>query len=108
MAIKSKHRRQISCVAMLMAFVTIIAFCFGKCSCRKDKPYNASTNAKVSSAQADTLESFAKMHNLKISDYPDNLISLLDKNPETKDFVFNYPLKKDKSSKIDLSVCLNK
>lgn len=35
--------------------------------------------------------------------WPDELIELLEKNPETKDFVLNYPLKKDKDFEIDLS-----
>ena len=31
----------------------------------------------------------------------------MDKNPETKDFVLNYPLKKDASPEIDLSECID-
>lgn len=35
--------------------------------------------------------------------YPESLIALLERNPETKDFVMNYPENKDKEFEIDLS-----
>lgn len=35
--------------------------------------------------------------------YPESLIALLERNPETKDFVMNYPENKDKDFEIDLS-----
>lgn len=41
------------------------------------------------------ISSFAKNNGISIRDYPDELLALLEKNPETKEFVLNYPLKKD-------------
>lgn len=38
---------------------------------------------------------FAKSHNIRMKEYPDELKAMLEKNPETEDFVLNYPLKKD-------------
>lgn len=49
------------------------------------------------------IEQFAKKQNLSLEDYPQDLIDLYERNPETKDFVCEYPLKKDKKYKIDLS-----
>lgn len=49
------------------------------------------------------IRNFAKENNLSISEWPDELIDLLDKNPEAKDFVLNYPLKKDTTMEVDLS-----
>lgn len=49
------------------------------------------------------IHNFAKENNLSISEWPDELIELLDKNPETKDFVLNYPLKKNVTMEVDLS-----
>ncbi len=49
------------------------------------------------------IRNFAKENNLSISEWPDELIELLDKNPETKDFVLNYPLKKNATMEVDLS-----
>lgn len=49
------------------------------------------------------IRNFAKENNLSISEWPDELIELLDRNPETKDFVLNYPLKKNITTEVDLS-----
>ena len=49
------------------------------------------------------IRNFAKENNLNITEWPDELIELLDRNPETKDFVLNYPLKKNATMEIDLS-----
>lgn len=54
------------------------------------------TTVQTTSSDDGTLKGFIRKHNLKLSDYPTKLLDLLDRNPETKDFVFNYPLKKDK------------
>lgn len=42
------------------------------------------------------MEQFAKKHNFSISEYPEELIELIQKNAETEEFVMNYPLKKNK------------
>ncbi len=49
------------------------------------------------------ITTFAAAHNLSINAWPRELIKMLDGNPDTKDFVLNYPLKKDLSPTIDLS-----
>lgn len=46
---------------------------------------------------------FAQEHDLAYSDYPESLIDLLDRNPETSYFVLEYPLKKNETPEIDLS-----
>ena len=61
----------------------------------------APSDAPVSSDNS--LESFAREHNLSLDEWPDSLLVLLEKNPETADFVLNYPLKKDSIPDIDLS-----
>lgn len=38
---------------------------------------------------------FASLNGLSIKDYPEEMRALLENNPETKEFVLNYPLKKD-------------
>lgn len=42
------------------------------------------------------LEWFAGKHDFAVSEYPQELIELLQKNAETEEFVLNYPLKKNK------------
>ncbi len=49
------------------------------------------------------IEAFAKENNLTYEDYPQSLIDLLERNPETLDFVLNYPLLHDEANTIDLS-----
>ena len=48
---------------------------------------------------------FAKAHNLDLHAWPNDLIRLLEDNPDTTEFVLHYPLKKDGSWAIDLSEC---
>ncbi|MCI7692073.1 MAG: C39 family peptidase [Oscillospiraceae bacterium] len=48
--------------------------------------------------------SFAEENGIKPSDYPNELVAMLERNPETRDFVLNYPLKKD--AKFDCTVTL--
>ncbi len=46
---------------------------------------------------------FAKENGISYSAYPQNLIELLERNPETEKFVLEYPFEKNKSHTIDLS-----
>lgn len=56
------------------------------------------------SQQTNTLlEVFAQQHDLRLSDWPDELVELLERNPDAEEFVLNYPLKKDERFEIDLS-----
>ena len=45
----------------------------------------------------DEISHYASSHGYDISDYPQSLIDLYDRNRETKDFVFEYPMKKSKT-----------
>ncbi len=46
---------------------------------------------------------YAHRHGLTMADYPQSIVKMLAFNPETDDFVLNYPLRKDKKPEIDLS-----
>ena len=46
---------------------------------------------------------FARENRISYSSYPESLIQLLERNPETATFVLEYPLKHDKRQEIDLS-----
>lgn len=41
------------------------------------------------------VKAFAEEHDLFYARYPKSLVQLLERNPETEDFVLNYPLRKD-------------
>ena len=48
-----------------------------------------------------TIMEYAAQEGIGIQDYPDSLIRLLERNPETAEFVLHYPMREQK--KIDLS-----
>lgn len=49
------------------------------------------------------ITTFCAENGLKLSDYPEELRALLERNPETEDYVLHYPLEKDKAVDVDLS-----
>lgn len=52
---------------------------------------------------ADVIAAFAAQNGLTMDDYPEKLIQLLERNPETEEYVLNYPLEYGKDHKIDIS-----
>ena len=52
---------------------------------------------------AQVIQAFAADNGYELNEYPDALVELLDRNPETKDFVLNYPEDHDKTYDVDLS-----
>ena len=71
-----------------------------------DQAADALQSVFEASENGESLAAFAEENGLSMADYPKELIELFGKNPETKDFVFNYPLRKDEKQKIDLSSVL--
>lgn len=57
----------------------------------------------TSSEAVETVATFAQSHNLNLNEWPEEMIELLRTNPEAKEFVLNYPLKKNEKFSIDLS-----
>lgn len=53
------------------------------------------------------IDAFAREHGLALSDWPESMVTLLEKNPEAEEFVLNYPLKKDLTPEINLSEYAN-
>lgn len=77
-------------VLLLLTAVAILSGCAAD-------PYE-----NLSDAQR-TVYSYADEHGIPRSAYPKSLISLLERNPETAQFVLEYPLKKDQPTNVDLS-----
>lgn len=50
---------------------------------------------------------FAKQNGLSLNEWPEELLDLLEKNPEAQEFVLNYPIKKDLNPEIDLTEYLD-
>ncbi|MDO5293934.1 MAG: C39 family peptidase [bacterium] len=53
------------------------------------------------------IERYAKTNGINISEYPEELIALYDRNPETKEFVLGYAENKNKEHTINLSSYVN-
>jgi len=53
-----------------------------------------------------TIWLYAKEHGYSLRDYPESLIDLLKRNPETEQFVLEYPKAKDATQSIDMSAYL--
>lgn len=54
-----------------------------------------------------TVREFAKQNGLSLSEWPEELLELQEKNPEAQEFVLNYPIKKDLDPEIDLTEYLD-
>ena len=50
-----------------------------------------------------SLQIFARTHGVSPTDYPDELVTLYKRNPDARDFVKYYPLRKNDRPEIDLS-----
>lgn len=103
-------RRKTSISPIIIIFTIIIALVLSVTlnSCTKRRSdfecnHNASENKNTEKSAVETVVSFAADNGLALEDWPTELIELLKKNPETEDFVLNYPLLKDTHQDIDLS-----
>lgn len=50
----------------------------------------------------DVIEAFAKKNGMSLDEWPEELIELLEKNPETEEFVLYYPFKKNNEYDINI------
>ena len=103
-------RRKTSISPIIIIFTIIIALVLSVTlnSCTKRKSdfecnHNTSEIKTTKKSAVETVVSFAADNGLALEDWPTELIELLKKNPETEDFVLNYPLLKDTYQDIDLS-----
>lgn len=95
---RKKRIRRIRIIAAELAVLVI--FLGGFLVSRTFKEKETAAPKKTS---PETLEEFAEKKGLTMEAYPAELLELYEKNPETKDFVWEYPLKKDEEPEIDLS-----
>lgn len=49
------------------------------------------------------VKNFAREKGISLHEYPAELLELLENNPETEEFVLNYPLEKNKKHNVDIS-----
>lgn len=87
-------------------FLPLILLALLACSLLLAKPaYNLyrdiSFHWEERSPEAQEVKAFAESQNISIGEYPWEIISLYENNPETRDFVLNYPFRQE--TDIDLS-----
>lgn len=85
------------CFLLIITILLSVSIAVIKCNKENTIAPEISSHAKT------MIEEFAQKNSLPMNAWPDNLVKLLEKNPETKDFVLNYPIKKDNNFDIDLS-----
>lgn len=90
------------CVSLLLCISAFLWFALSPFSTGGNSP-----TEQYPVVENDLISAFAQAHGLPLSAWPTHLIDLLEKNPDTKDFVLNYPLKKDLSAEINLRECIN-
>lgn len=54
-----------------------------------------------------TVKAYAEANGISYGEYPESLIALLERNPETEAFVLEYPLERGREQEIDLSEFAN-
>ena len=58
--------------------------------------------APMETTAEDTVKAYAQAHNLPYSAWPRSLVALLERNPETEEFVLRYPELHEKTQEVDL------
>jgi hypothetical protein len=97
---KQRQRMIKAAIAGAMACVVLFA---GIGMVRLLKGKDGKKDSAPKAKKEETLEDFAKKHDLTMEAYPPELLELLERNQEAKKFVWEYPLKKDERPEIDLS-----
>ena len=103
MKIKKHKKKKKKTGCFIMIILTIIIACLTANFIDGLTPNYAKIKPLSTEEVNKKVEKFVKRNDLQTDEYPPELLELMEKNPETEDFVLNYPLKKDDEPKIDLS-----
>lgn len=95
-------KRKIGCLLEIILVGIILSVSVAFLFHNRQKPGDLKD---MESGTASVLEGFMETHNLSIRDYPKELLDLWKANPETEEFVLNYPLLKNKDTVVDLAEC---
>ena len=90
---RKRGRRRLLVIVVLLALIVFGVFARGLL-----------TTGKTTAERAQReLDSYAEKNDASLDDYPDALVQLYARNPDARDFVRDYPKKKDLTPTIDLS-----
>ena len=122
---RRRRRRNYTPLIILLAVVLVGLIVLAVCMMAGDKDPEPTTAQTVTTTQPvqiteptepiteptkpipvtpeEKIAAFAAEHGLSVEDYPEKLVELLTKNPETEEYVLNYPLEYGKDHEIDIS-----
>lgn len=90
---RKRGRRRLLVIVVLLALIVFGVFARGLL-----------TSGKTTAERAQReLDSYAEKNDASLDDYPDALVQLYARNPDARDFVRDYPKKKDLTPTIDLT-----
>ena len=90
---RKRGRRRLLVIVVLLALIVFGVFARGLL-----------TSGKTTTERAQReLDTYAENNDVSLADYPDALVQLYARNPDARDFVRDYPKKKDLTPTIDLS-----
>lgn len=99
---KSKRENRWFITVIIIIMVLIVVFVSKACTTSYSGNSTDSSSDSLTAAER-KIEGFAKKNGLSLADYPQSLIELLEHNPETEEFVLNYPLLKDTKQAFSLN-----
>lgn len=97
-------------VLLVLAAILALIIILRSCATEPDEAVSTSPPVQTEEVEKDPftqLSEYAAENNFSMSEWPDALIELLEKNPETLDFVMYYPVKKDLTPTINLDGILD-
>lgn len=81
----------------------LILLAVGLCVCAGAVLLEALTPTLPDTEAGRKIQAYAQQHGLSLRDYPQSLIDLLERNPETEQFVLEYPVASKEAFSVDLS-----
>ncbi len=116
---RRRYRRYKRLAAKYLPLLLVICLVIGLFfSCRREEPVQTEPVETAQPSAAPTIpdtrnwaertvDAFCDYSGTDRSAYPQSMIELLEKNPETRTFVLEYPVEKDKSHAVDMSEFAN-
>lgn len=88
--------------ALLLIFCVIFTLLASGCSVLWE-PAPTANPELLNTPEGQRIDAFARENGFAFTDYPESLVRLLIKNPETEDFVLEYPMKHSLTPSVDIS-----
>lgn len=99
----NKHRKSTGIIVLILIILIAISGAILTCIIKNSgNTLNSGTIFSENSAEK-TIQNYADKNGIDYNEYPQQLISLLERNIETKDFVLSYPTEYNQEHNLDMS-----